>query len=454
MKRFFLLILLLSFSCLAYSQLPNQNTYLVSNIDSYSGYSGLWGYVAPDNREYAILGCDSGTSIVDVTDSANVHEIDYVPGVFSGWREMKTYSHYAYVVSEGTNSRLQIIDLQYLPDSVSLVSTWNYSGYTYTHAIQQDGPFLYLSGGNAAPNGGVQIVDVTIPTLPVRRGFNPARYVHDARVVNDTIWTCNILNRKVSIISASDKDNIHEIRNFNTIESAPHNCAKTKDGNFLYVTHESNDPGKLEVWNVSDLKNITFVRTWQPTGIFTSVIHNVEIVDTIAFVAHYTAGVRILNVSNPSNPVEIAWYDTRPQDNSNNYFGCWAVYKFPSGKIIASDISNGLFVIKTSVLTGVSYPHNQIPGKIELKQNYPNPFNPETKIRFEIPSNAGVKMHDVSLSVYDALGKQIATLLNEQKSPGSYEVKFDGSKFASGIYFYKLEVDGKLSDVKRMTLLK
>ncbi|MEZ4821462.1 MAG: hypothetical protein R2942_03240 [Ignavibacteria bacterium] len=50
---------------------------------------------------------------------------------------MKVYDHYAYIVSEGTNSRLQIIDLQYLPDSVSLVNTWSYSGYTKTHSISQ-----------------------------------------------------------------------------------------------------------------------------------------------------------------------------------------------------------------------------------------------------------------------------------------------------------------------------
>lgn len=96
----------------AYSQLPNQNTYLLRNLDSYSSYSAIWGYVAPDGREYAILGTNTGTSFVDITDSANIHQVDFVSGVTSSWREMKTYSHYAYVVSEGTNSELKTLSMK------------------------------------------------------------------------------------------------------------------------------------------------------------------------------------------------------------------------------------------------------------------------------------------------------------------------------------------------------
>ncbi|MDQ3020874.1 MAG: choice-of-anchor B family protein [Bacteroidota bacterium] len=364
---------------LIFAQLPNHNTYLLRQLDNYSSYSGLWGYVAPDGREYALLGCFNGTSVVDITDSSNIHEVDSVWGVGSGWREIKTYSHYAYVLSEGTNSKLQIIDLQYLPDSVHLINTWNYSGYTYTHAISQSGPYLYLSGGNASANGGVQIIDVNNPILPIRRGSNTPRYVHDVRVLEDTVWACNILNQKVSIINSTNKDNISEIRNFNTLEEAPHNCAITNDGKHLYVTHENQNPGKLEIWDIRDIQNITFVRSWQPTGITTSITHNIEINDNFAFIAHYTSGIRILSLDDPSNPVEVAWYDTRPRDNSNNYTACWAVYKFPSGKIIASDIANGLFVIKTTVLTNV-FNSNLKLTDFSLSQNYPNPFNPETVI--------------------------------------------------------------------------
>lgn len=445
-------ILLLGINSMLFAQLPDHNTYLLKQLDDYKSYSGIWGYVAPDGREYALLGCYEGTSFVDITDSANIHEVDYVPGAGSNWRELKTYSHYAYVVSEGTNSRLQIIDLQYLPDSVSLVTTWGYSGYSYTHAISQSGPYLYLSGGNACPNGGVQIVDITNPVSPVKRGNNTARYVHDVRVFNDTIWATNINNQKISIINSVNKDAVQEIRNVNTLQALPHNCAITEDRKYLFVSYENQDPGMMEIWNIEDLENINFIRSWQPTGITSSIIHNVEIFGNIAIAAHYTAGIRIIDISNPNLPVEIAWYDTRPQDNLNTYLGCWGVYKFPSGKIIGSDITNGLFVIKTSFPTSVNNSENIING-FKLSQNFPNPFNPKTVISYTIPAEVNHNPQ-IKLSVYNNLGGQEVTLVNSRQSPGSYKVEFDGTGLASGIYFYKLESDGKLIDTKRMILLK
>ena len=90
-----------------------------------------------------------------------------------------------------------------------------------------------------------------------------------------------------------------------------------------------------------------------------------------------------------------------------------------------------------------------IPGKFYLSQNYPNPFNPVTDLEFGI-SDLGF----VSLKVHDALGNEVAVLVNEKKNRGSYEVEFDGSSYASGIYFYSLYVDGVPIDTKRMVLLK
>ena len=434
------------------AQLPNHNTYLLAQINNYPGYSGLWGYVAPDSSEYALLGCFNGTSFVNITDSSDIHEVDFIPGVNSGWREIKTYSHYAYVVSEGTNSRLQIIDLQYLPDSVSLITSWNYSGFTQAHNISRSGPYLYISGGNASPNGGVQIIDITDPVNPVRRGNNTARYVHDCRVSNDTIWGTNINNQKISIMNGVNMDNVTEIRNFNTLQSMPHNLTFSPDKKYIYVTYENETPGMLDIWNVEDLENITYIRSWQPTGIETAITHNAEVFGNYAIVAHYTAGIRILDLTNPSNPLEVAWYDTRPQDNSTNFLGCWAVYKFPSGKIIGSDITNGLFVIKTTIPTLSENFNSIVPEKFILHQNYPNPFNPVTNLGFEIPESGFV-----SLKVFDMLGKETADLLNEKLSPGKYTVTFNGSELASGVYFYKLKYTGQGSineKVKKMLIIR
>jgi hypothetical protein len=98
-----------------------------------------------------------------------------------------------------------------------------------------------------------------------------------------------------------------------------------------------------------------------------------------------------------------------------------------------------------------------IPVKFSLYQNYPNPFNPTTKIKFDVaqhtpyPLSRGEK---TVLKVYDILGKEVATLVNEALQPGTYEITFDGSNLASGIYFYQLAINNEQLAVKKMVLLK
>ena len=87
-------------------------------------------------------------------------------------------------------------------------------------------------------------------------------------------------------------------------------------------------------------------------------------------------------------------------------------------------------------------------NNFKLSQNYPNPFNPETKINYELPNDGKVK-----LMIYDVLGREIKTLVNEVKQAGKYTVEFNGSNFASGVYFYRIE-SGKFTEVKRMVLVK
>jgi len=103
---------------------------------------------------------------------------------------------------------------------------------------------------------------------------------------------------------------------------------------------------------------------------------------------------------------------------------------------------------------------SEIPTGFALYQNYPNPFNPITKIKFEIPNNAVIARSGatwqsltVSLKVFDILGKEITTLVNEQLQPGTYEVTFDGSNLPSGIYFYQLR-SGNFVETKKLILLK
>ena len=97
---------------------------------------------------------------------------------------------------------------------------------------------------------------------------------------------------------------------------------------------------------------------------------------------------------------------------------------------------------------GITQTGTETPKNFSMSQNYPNPFNPTTKINFAIP-----KQGLVTLKVYDMLGKEIKTLVNEVKSAGSYTVDFNGSQFSSGVYFYKIQT-GDFSEVKRMMLVK
>jgi hypothetical protein len=112
--------------------------------------------------------------------------------------------------------------------------------------------------------------------------------------------------------------------------------------------------------------------------------------------------------------------------------------------------NNGIILRKgNGEFLGVNEHNNNItPQKIYLGQNYPNPFNPTTSIKYSVSS-----IQNVKLIVYDILGKEIKTLVNEKKSPGTYEVTFDGSRLASGIYFYTLTA-GDFKETKKLVLLK
>jgi len=467
MKSIKLLIVILFICSLqnSFSQLANVGTYLIANKNDHPTnntykYSACWGYRAPNGREYAIIGCQPGTAFYDITDSANVHEVGFQTGPTSEWREMKVYSHYAYIVTEttGQGQGLQIVDMQYLPDSIHYVTTFVYSGYTHTHSISKDGPYLYLNGGNVTQGlgnaGGIRVIDLTNPENPMVRGYWATQYVHDCRVRNDTIYACNIYDPpgSISVINAANKDNLTTITSWHNLPNAfPHNCALTPGRTFCLTTDETQSPnGKLKVWNISDLSNITYVTNWMPTNITTAIVHNVEIYGNYAIIAHYEAGIRIINISNPASPTEVAWYDTYPSADVANYYGCWGVFMFPSGKILGSDTQTGLYVIKTTMnITAAGNNNTSVPKDYALSQNFPNPFNPSTTIRYSIPKNIYA-----SIRVYDVLGKQVALLEDGYKQAGSYSVTYDASNLATGMYFYTLVTADGFSQTEKMILVK
>ncbi len=100
------------------------------------------------------------------------------------------------------------------------------------------------------------------------------------------------------------------------------------------------------------------------------------------------------------------------------------------------------------IVVGVESNSSEIPSSFKLDQNYPNPFNPVTKIRYSLPH-----LSDVSLMVYNILGQEVITLVNEQQPAGNYEVSFDATSLTSGIYLYKIQA-GEYNNTKKMILLR
>ena len=117
--------------------------------------------------------------------------------------------------------------------------------------------------------------------------------------------------------------------------------------------------------------------------------------------------------------------------------------------------SSGGLIIKTTTggVTSINEIITELPNNFKLYQNYPNPFNPVTKIKFELPSDVKRQKSKVKLVIYNVLGKEIQTLVNEQLQPGTYEVTFDGSNIHSGVYFYQLRA-GEYSETRKFVLLK
>ncbi len=335
------------------------------DVQPLGSYSAIWGYTAPDGREYAILGVNGssggtpypgGTSIIDITDSATIQQVAFINGLNSSWREMKTYRHYAYVVSEASGAGVQIINLSQLPDTAWLVKTFQYSSggknISRVHSVTLTDGFLYLNGcANWSP-GGTVIFDLrTDPENPVYVGEYQPEYLHDIYVLRDTIYGAAIYSGGgLNIANAVNKASITTIGKITYTGSGTHNAWVTKDRQHVITTDEIGSTAKtLKIWNIGSLPTIPT----SPVSTFTAdpgeIEHNVTVRGDYAYTAWYSAGVRIVNVSNPASPVSAGHYDTSP--TTSGYNGVWGVYPyFPSGKIIAGDMQNGLWVFRFSGL--------------------------------------------------------------------------------------------------------
>jgi hypothetical protein len=203
------------------------------------------------------------------------------------------------------------------------------------------------------------------------------------------------------------------------------------DGNFAYVPNGDS----LKIYSIIDLMTPTLVSQIKTGGYgYTSVVAS-----NYCYVASEGTGVRAINISIPSIPVEDGYYDGAPQSR-----GLTANGKY----VYVAEKADGLTIYSNDLVTSVADKDAMIPEYITLHQNYPNPFNPTTKIVVELKEKAFV-----SLEVFNMLGQRVATLLSNQLESGSYNLSFEGSSLSTGVYLYRLVANG-VTITKKMTLIK
>lgn len=420
----------------------SSNVQLLAHMNNYPsiGYNDCWGYTAPDGREYALLGVQNGTSIVDITNTPAVTEIGFIPGALSLWKDIKTYRHYAYVVNE-SGGGMQIIDLSGLPDSVRLAAT--YTGFTTSHNISIDtaNAMLYAEGNSSQP---VRAISLANPLSPVQVSFFGIPS-HDIYGYNNIAYVSEGGNGSIGIYNLANPASPVLLKRFTIPQFGyVHNAWASGDGRYLMTTEETNGRS-VKLWDISNLDSIRMTSQYLASPFLA---HNTHIKGSYAYISYYTDGLRIVDLSNPANIVEAGYYDTYP-GTGGGFNGAWGAFPFfASGKVLISDIETGLYVVFfNGAVTGNSE-QPELPGAFKLLQNYPNPFNPTTTITFDTPQSSFV-----NLTVYDLLGREISTLVNEEKQGGRHSVRFDASGLGSGVYFYRLSAGGFV-ETRRMVAVK
>jgi len=371
-KYFFIPILICICSIAAFAQyVPgvNNNVTLLGILDEYNVYSNIWGYVDSLGNEYALIGHDAGTSIINITDPANPFEVTMIPGPTgptSIWREIKTYQQYAYVVTEQTSptdlTGIQIIDLSGLPDSATFIKRYIWpvvdSTNARAHTVTVDGQgYLYIQGGTATLGGtdagGIRIIDITDPVNPQPVSTYDTKYVHDAFIQDSILFAHNIREPfgTIDILNISDRTNPQLITTHIYAGLLAHDSWTTADRNYL-VSSDEFAGQTLKIWDISVLwdndpnNNEEIVLVGEYISDTTQIAHEPRIRDDYAFVSHYVEGVRILDISDPSDPVEVGYYDTFQQPGGL-FDGDWGVYPFfPSRNFVVSDIQTGLYIFQ------------------------------------------------------------------------------------------------------------
>ncbi len=403
--------------------------------------SDIWGYVDELGNEYAIVGNETGVSIVNVTNPSNLVEVFYAPGASTIWRDMKTWNDKAYITNEGGNG-LMIIDLAPLPGSTALTVT-NYTGSTYPFSsahnlyIDENG-YCYIFGADNGVGGAI-ILNLNLATN--HPNFEAGRYnqyyFHDGVVRGDTLWGSAINDGFLAVVDVTTKSAPVTLATKTTPSNFTHNAWFSDDNQSIYTTDEKSN-AYLGAYDISDINNITELGRVQSSPGMNVIPHNTHFINDYIVTSYYRDGVTVHDVCDPTNMVEVGNYDTSPAFSGNGFNGCWGVYPWlPSGNIIASDIENGLFVL------GINYIRAQ---KLEGTVTDTITSNPINGVQVSIVSTSATATTNV------IGGYKIGIA-----STGTYDVTFSKagyvSKTITGVSLNSVTCDPTILNVQLMPLV-
>ncbi|WP_044841056.1 choice-of-anchor B family protein [Thalassomonas viridans] len=408
--------------------------------------SDIWGHVDLNTgNEYALMGLGNGIVVVNVTDAANPVEVGTIAGAASNWRDIKVYQYYddylkawrayAYATIDSSFDHVTIIDLNNLPHSVTLaekntaVATAHnvyISNTDPTLNIAQEGltPTLQLIGANKF-SGAFHSYSLENPASisPLNNSAAGSGYTHDGSsvVISDdraanncqSNGSCTVFidfnEKEMKLWNISDPDNISQLgtAEYDDIDKAfqyVHSGWASEDQQTIFLHDEFDEKNgglntTLRMFSIADLNNPVHIGTW--TGSTAAADHNGYVRGNRYYMSTYERGLTVLDISQPTNPVEVAYFDTFPPSDNATYNGAWGVYPFlPSGNILISDIASGLYILKDNSQTSLQ-------GDISFSQAAVTAVEGET-IEITVQRNADAPSADTEVSYQILPGSALA----------------------------------------------
>ena len=383
--------------------------------------SDAWGYVSPSGREYAIIGLSNGTAFVEITNPAAATLTKFMPmpatAGASMWRNMKTFQHYCYSVSEGGGG-IQVFDLAGIDSgNITDLGTVTTGGAAATHTmiVNEQTGFLYRMGGGS---NGVRVYSLANPAVPLYVTAWSAKYTHDGAVFNwpsgpyggrEIFFACGGLgggytDTGLDILDVTDKSNITVIGRATYPNAAYcHQVWISPDYRYAYINDEVDEAnfGVLCSTRIIDIQNLAapFLAGSYTNGLV-SVDHNLYIKGNNLYASNYKTGLRIYDITNRTAPQERAWFDTYPSEDATGYAGLWSNYPFfPSGTVIGSDIQSGLFVWTVGEPpVAIGYP-NGLPSRLD-------PAGARLSVSTQLAPGQGIPQGGARLIVNTGSGNQ------------------------------------------------